>query len=93
MREEKEGLRVFVKVMPGASCNKIEGVVEGADHRTYLKVKLSQVPEDGKANAALLKYLACCWRVPISSMQLVRGQSSRFKEIFIYGASISDVGW
>lgn len=57
----------------------IEGVEEGVDGKYWLKVRLTAVPEDGKANKALLKLLAKAWGVPVSRLRIASGETSRYK--------------
>jgi uncharacterized protein YggU (UPF0235/DUF167 family) len=45
------------------------------------------VPEDGKANAALIALLAREWRVPKSSVSVVRGATDRHKTLLVAGAA------
>ncbi len=48
-----ECLRIAVHVQPNASRTEISGVVEGA-----LKIRLHAPPVDGKANEALINFIA-----------------------------------
>ncbi|NIY71953.1 DUF167 domain-containing protein [Marivivens donghaensis] len=68
-----EGAEISVRVTPKASRNRI--TVEDDAIRVYVTV----VPEDGKANAAVQKLLAKALGVPKSRLELVRGQTSRDK--------------
>jgi uncharacterized protein (TIGR00251 family) len=71
---------VFAK--PRASKSKIVGVREGA-----LEVALAAPPVDGAANAELVKFLARVLGVSKSSVELVRGESSRTKLVAVHGLS------
>lgn len=71
-------MRIYVKVSPRASQNKVEKVSEGE-----YKVKITAPPVDGKANTMLLKVLAEYLNVPISSLSIIGGKSSRIKLIEI----------
>jgi uncharacterized protein YggU (UPF0235/DUF167 family) len=46
---------------------------------------VNAVPEDGKANKALIAFLAKSWKLPKSSFSLLSGQTSRLKVILITG--------
>jgi uncharacterized protein (TIGR00251 family) len=72
-----------VRVTPKASRNSIAGLDRAQDGSTYLKVKVTAVPEDGKANAAVIKLLAKDWKVPKGSISVVRGDTSRNKTLKI----------
>ncbi len=80
-----QGLRVSVRLTPKASREWIEGLAAEADGGVALKVSVTAVPEDGKANAALIKLLAKAWRVPKSSLDIVQGATDRRKVILITG--------
>ena len=79
------GLRVSVKLTPKASRDRIQGASAEADGSMILKVQVTTVPEDGKANAALIKLLSKQWRVPKSDMDIILGATDRRKVIMISG--------
>jgi len=65
-------------VQPGAARTEVAGT-----HGDALKVRLAAPPVDGKANAALLRYLADAFDVPLRQVALVRGETSRQKTVRI----------
>ncbi|ARC89512.1 DUF167 domain-containing protein [Rhodovulum sp. MB263] len=67
------GTEIAVRVTPKASRARI--VAEEGQIRVYVTV----VPEDGKANAAVTKLLSKAVGVPKSRLELVRGQTARDK--------------
>ena len=69
---------VRLHVQPGARHNGLAGV-----HGDALKLKVAAPPVDGLANEAVLAYLACVLSVPVRSLQLVSGASSRNKRVSI----------
>jgi uncharacterized protein (TIGR00251 family) len=77
----RDGVLVTVKVTPRARREGIEPA--GAD--TALRVRVTEAPESGKANAAVLALLARHWRVPKTSLTMVTGSSSRIKRILVRG--------
>lgn len=79
------GLRVHLRVTPKASRNAIQGLMPGPDDSELLKVAVTTVPEDGKANAAVIALLAKSWRLPKSSLTLVAGHTDRSKVVEIAG--------
>lgn len=80
-----DGLRVRLKVAPRAGCNRVDGLVPDADGEMALKVAVTAPPEDGKANAAVVKLLAAEWRVPKSTIQVVLGAADRRKVLHLAG--------
>ncbi|TSD02188.1 MAG: hypothetical protein Athens071425_108 [Parcubacteria group bacterium Athens0714_25] len=71
-------MRIYVKVSPRSSVNKVEKISEGE-----YKVKLTAPPVDGKANDMLIKILAEYFDVPKSSLNIVGGKSARTKMVDI----------
>lgn len=79
----KSGLKVHVKVSPNASRNEICGVAEDQNGTFFLRVKITATPEDGKANKALIKFLAKQWGVAPSKIEIVSGENSRRKVLVV----------
>lgn len=63
-------------VQPGAKKTGIAGI-----HGESLKIRLAAPPVDGKANAALLAFIAKCLGLPKSAVALKSGQTSRQKVV------------
>ncbi len=80
-----EGLRVALRVQPGASRARIDGPARLDDGRVVLKVRVTEPPEGGKANAAVIKLLAKTWKVPKSSLRVIAGHGGRRKTLLIAG--------
>jgi uncharacterized protein (TIGR00251 family) len=78
-------LRVAVRLTPKAARERIDGVATEADGRRVLKVAVTAVPEDGKANAALIKLLSKQWKVPKSAITITAGATDRRKTLFVSG--------
>lgn len=72
-------LLIPVHVTPKAGRDAVEGEVQDAAGKTWLKVKLRTAPEDGKANKALIVLLAKHFGCPKSSLTIVSGETSRHK--------------
>lgn len=81
LRETPEGVYLSVKLQPRASRTQLHGL-----HGSELKISVTAPPVDAAANLALIEFLAETLKVSRSSIQLVRGQTSRHKSIFIPGA-------
>lgn len=80
-----QGLRLFVRLTPKASRDRIDAVACEADGGTVLKAMVTAVPEDGKANAALIKMLAKEWKLAKSDFEIVSGATDRRKTLLISG--------
>jgi uncharacterized protein len=55
-----------------------------------IRIKIQAPAVDGKANEALLDFLADCLQLPSGSIELVTGQKSRDKTIAIMGLSVEE---
>jgi uncharacterized protein YggU (UPF0235/DUF167 family) len=69
--------RLMVRVSPGASADALELPASGGP----LAVRTTALPEDGKANDAVLRLLAKAHDRPVSTLELVRGATARNKLI------------
>lgn len=77
-REVGDAIELALHVQPGAKRTEVAG-----QHGTALKLRLAAPPVEGKANAALLRFLADAFDVPLRAVTLVRGETSREKTIRI----------
>jgi uncharacterized protein len=77
-RADGAALILSLHVQPGAARTEVAGL-----HGEALKIRLAAPPVDGKANAALLRYLADAFAVPLRQVTLVRGETSRQKTVRI----------
>lgn len=83
-RKTGEGLLLTVRLIPGASRNDIIGAENFGDD-VVLKVKVTAIPEGGKANAALCLLLAKFFKLPKSSFEVISGVKSRTKTVLMRG--------
>ena len=81
-----DGCTLSVRVHPGARKNGVTGVHAGA-----VKIALTAPPVDGKANEALIAFLAEALRLPRARIALVSGLTSRTKTVRITGKSAAEV--
>lgn len=79
------GVTVAVRVQPGARSSWIGGPIADADGRYALKIAVTSVPENGKANAAVVAVLSKSWRVPKGSITIEAGAATRRKILHIKG--------
>ncbi len=80
LQSTTEGIILPVHAQPGARKNGITGV-----HAGRLKVAVTQAPEKGKANQALVKLLAELLGIKRSQITLVAGETSSQKKFLITG--------
>lgn len=72
------GVRLSVKVVPGASRSKVQGVWQNA-----LRIAIAAPPENGKANQEVLDFLAKVFDLKRRDVTIVRGLTSPQKVILL----------
>jgi uncharacterized protein (TIGR00251 family) len=80
------GDRLRVQAVPRASRSEIAG-----RHGDAIRIRLSAVPEHGRANQELIRFLAEQVQVPRSKIRLLTGATSRIKVLSITGVGIEQV--
>jgi uncharacterized protein len=80
------GVYLSVRLQPRASGNEIGDAVGNE-----LKIKVTAPPVDSAANEALLLLLKKKLDCPRSALELVRGQTSRHKTVFIQGLTVAEI--
>ncbi|RUW27234.1 DUF167 domain-containing protein [Mesorhizobium sp. M4B.F.Ca.ET.215.01.1.1] len=84
-RSRDDGIDLCVRLTPKAALDRIEGVETTADGRSHLKARVRALPENGAANAALVKLVAKALGVPASAVAVVAGGTARLKTLRIVG--------
>ena len=76
-------ITLAVHVQPNARRSEVIGPHGGA-----LKIRIAAPAVDGKANTALLAFIADAFAVPRKQVTLVRGESSRHKIVEVRGSQV-----
>ncbi len=74
----RKPMRIYVRVTPRAGVNEITKISDAE-----YKVRVTAVPEKGKANEAVIEILADYFDVPKSLVNIVGGRSTRTKIVDI----------
>ena len=74
-----------MRVTPNAGREAVEGVELRDDGRTVLRLRVSAVPDRGRANAAAVQLIARVLYVPKSAVRLVSGETARLKTLAVDG--------
>lgn len=90
-RHTSQGIELFVRLTPGSSQNKISGFYDD-EHHTYLRVNVTSVPEDGKANKALLLFLSKTLKIPKTKIRILSGHAFRNKVLLLEGIDEEKIG-
>jgi uncharacterized protein len=85
VRDIADGCTVSVRVHPGARKNTVNGVHDGA-----VKISLTVPPVDGRANEALIAFVAEVLGIPRARVSLVAGATSRTKVLRVTGKSAAE---
>jgi uncharacterized protein (TIGR00251 family) len=89
LRVEKSGdVMLDIHVIPNASRTHAEGL-----HADALRVRLHAPPVDGKANQALIAWLAETLGVAKSQLSLVRGQTAKRKQLRVTSQAAQTAAW
>ena len=78
------GVRLAVQITANAKKTEVIGVLDDA-----LKVKLQAQPIEGKANEALIRFLADRLSVPKSAITLTHGQTNKRKLLEVEAAKLT----
>ena len=75
IKETKDGIVANIKISPNAKKNEI------IKSDTEVKIKITAQPIDGKANKALIEYLSKEFKIPKTSIQIIKGETSKEKTV------------
>jgi hypothetical protein len=77
--------RLTLRVAPGAARSGVVG-----RHGAAWKVRVVAAPEDGKANAAVVKLVAETLGLPVRDVAIVSGQAARDKTVELNGIDAAE---
>lgn len=83
LRADGDGVVLTLHIQPGAKKTEVVGL-----HGEALKIRLAAPPVDGKANAALIEFLALKVRLGRTAVTLLSGESARSKRVRVAGTSV-----
>ncbi len=81
IKETQDGLLIRIKIVPNSSKNDL--IIEDE----FIKVKVTAQPIENKANKALVEFLSKKFKIPKTSIQIVKGDTSKEKTLLF---SIND---
>lgn len=82
-RRSGDILTLTLHVQPGAKRTELAGL-----HGEALKIRLAAPPIEGRANEALLRFVADTFGVPLRQVELKQGGQSRHKVVAISGSKV-----
>lgn len=87
-REKLNGTVIYCQIQPKASNTEIVGL-HGTPPR--LRIRIAAPPVDGKANEELVAFLSKKLKFSKNRIQILSGQSGKFKEVFISGIKADEL--
>jgi hypothetical protein len=79
------GVRLALRLNPRASRTGVDGVMQDAEGRLLLKLRLAAPPVDGAANTALIALLAKTLSLRKADIRIRSGETSRTKILHLSG--------
>lgn len=86
LQEHEQGVVLRIKAQPGARADEIKGF-----HAGHLKVSVVQAPEKGKANKAILAFLAKQLKLRPAQLELLSGETQSQKKLLIRDVTLTEL--
>jgi uncharacterized protein (TIGR00251 family) len=90
LRVVPDGVMLAVRAQPGAKKTAITGVY-GEGLTAQVKIAVHAPPIEGRANSALIEFLAQTFGVAKNRVEIVNGELSRSKVFLLYGVTVEQV--
>lgn len=75
IKETSDGILVTLKISPNSKKNEI------IKSDSEVKIKIASQPVDGKANKTLIEFLSKEFKIPKTSIKIIKGETSKDKTI------------
>lgn len=82
-RKSDQGWLISIHAQPGAKKSEVAGL-----HGDALKIRIASPPVDGRANEALIAFVAKALGVPRAAVTLAHGAGSRRKTLLLAAPQI-----
>ena len=83
LQDHAEGVVIPIRANAGAKRNEI-----GGEHDGLLRISVTQAPEKGKANQAIIELLSKRLNCSKSACELISGETSPRKRILVRGVPL-----
>ena len=80
LKQTEDGIIAKIKIVPNSSQNDI--ILEDE----FIKIKVTAQPIENKANKALVEFLSKKFKIPKTSVKIIKGEASREKTILLQTA-------
>ncbi|MGK5082390.1 DUF167 domain-containing protein [Bdellovibrionota bacterium FG-1] len=88
IKNTEKGIVLMLLIQPKASRSEVVGP-HGVPPR--LKIRIAAPPVDGEANEEVIRFLKKALRIPASQIAILRGQSSKQKDVLCVGKSAEEI--
>ena len=88
LRATPAGVTLAVRAQPGAKKTAIIGIY-GEGPSAQLKIAANAPPVEGRANSALVIFLAELFAIPRNKVEIVAGELSRSKVFLLSGVTVN----
>jgi hypothetical protein len=88
IHDGKRGAALAIRVTPRAKRNEVSEILEDGT----IKIRITAPPVEGKANRALIEFLAEILDVPGSQIEIVAGDTGRDKLVSVFNMDAETVG-
>jgi uncharacterized protein (TIGR00251 family) len=82
-------LVLTVRLTPKSARDDITGIESLSDGRAVLKARVRALPQEGEANAALIRLIAKALALPRTAVELESGATSRIKTLILKGDALA----
>jgi uncharacterized protein (TIGR00251 family) len=90
LESSEQGVILRLKVQPNAARTHPRGLWR-SEAETRLKLRVAAPPVEGKANKAIVRWIAGALGVRSSSVRIIRGERDSAKTLLIEGADLRNV--
>ncbi len=77
IKDVEDGLIIKIKIVPNSSKNDLIFEEE------FIKIKVTAQPIENKANKALIEFLSKLLKIPKTSIEILKGETSKEKTLLI----------
>ena len=90
IRATADGVTIAVRAQPGAKKTAMTGIY-GDGSAAQLRIAVQAPPVEGRANLALIAFLAELLEIPRNTVELVTGELSRNKVFLLRGVTLATI--
>ena len=77
-----------IKVLPKSPKNEIVEIMEDKSGEQTIKIRIKALPEKGKANAELIKFLSKELNIARENISIISGKTEQLKLVKIHGSNL-----